>query len=216
VSRDFEFCIGELMARQFIRVAKEIDATLKAEGHAEGFVINAPSGRAALKLKWADVEIDEDGYIIKVFPTSVLPTTPAAKIQEVERMTAAGWMDATEARRVLDFPDLKSSTDLATADRDNLDRQLELMLEHGKAVQPEPYQDLTNAIRIAQQAILRAQVDGVPEEHIDRVRDFITFAEALAKRTQQPNPAIPAGAFGAGPVTPNQPPTPQLGAPPVA
>ncbi len=195
VSRHFEHVIGELMARQFIRCAKEIDATLRSNGKSEGFVIRAPNGRAAIKLKWSDVSIDEDGYVIQVFPTSVLPTTPAARIQEVERLSAAGWISPSEARRLLNFPDMEASNDLATADEDNLMRQLEWMLERGEAMMPEPYQDLQNAVRVAQQAILRAMTDGVPEAHIDLVRDFITAAEALLKRTQTPNPAVPAGVF---------------------
>lgn len=199
VSRHFEYVFGEATARQLIRVAKEIDASLKAAGKAEGYVIRAPNGRATIKLKWQDVEIDEDGFIIQVFPTSVLPTTPAARIQEVERMAAAQWVSPTEARRMLDFPDLRADTDLATADHDNLMRQLELMLEDGQSVQPEPYQDLAEAIRVAQQSILRAQAEGAPEDHIDLVRDFISLAEGLLKRTQVPNPAPPVGAFSAAP-----------------
>lgn len=219
VSRHFEHCIGELLARQYIRCAKEIDERLREGGKAEGFVVRAPNGRAAIKLRWSDVAIDEDGYVIQVFPTSVLPTTPAARIQEVERMSGAGWISPTEARRMLDFPDLRSDTDLATADRDNLMRQLEMMLEHGEVMQPEPYQDLTDAIRVSQQAILRAQIDGAPEERIDLVRDFITSAEQLLKRTAAPNAAVPvpAGVFGApaqgaSPAAPAQPAAP--GAPP--
>jgi hypothetical protein len=158
----------------------------------DGYVIRAPNGRAAIQLKWGDVNIDEDGFVMQVFPTSVLPTTPAAKIQEVERLSEAGWISPQEARRLLDFPDMRADTDLATADRDNLSRQLELMLEQGEPVMPEPYQDLEQAVRVATQSILRAHIDGVPEERIDLVRDFITMAEALLKRTQTPNPAMPA------------------------
>lgn len=208
VSRHFEHVLGELMARQFIRCAKEIDERLREAGDSEGFVIRAPSGRVAVKLKWSDVNIDEDGYVIQVFPTSVLPTTPAARIQEVERLSAAGWISVSEARRLLNFPDMESSNDLATADEDNLMRQLEFMLERGEQVWPEPYQDLENAIRVAQQAILRAQVQGAPEAHIDLVRDFITAAEKLLARTQTPNASIPAGVFSqvanpaAGPAAP--------------
>lgn len=191
-SRHFEHVLGELQARQFIRVAKEIDEHIKECGDTEGYVIRAPNGRAAIKLKWGDVNIDEDGFVMQVFPTSVLPTTPAAKIQEVERLSEAGWISPQEARRLLDFPDMRADTDLATADRDNLSRQLELMLEQGEAVMPEPYQDLEQAVRVGTQSILRAHIDGVPEENIDLVRDFITMCEALLKRTQTPNPAMPA------------------------
>lgn len=211
-SRHFEHVLGELQARQFIRVAKEIDEHCREHGDSEGYVIRAPNGRAAIRLKWSDVNIDEDGFVMQVFPTSVLPTTPAAKIQEVERLSEAGWISPQEARRLLDFPDMRADTDLATADRDNLARQMELMLEQGEPVMPEPYQDLENAVRVATQSILRAHIDGVPEERIDLVRDFVTGCEALLKRTQTPNPAIPAGTF-AGTQNPQAPQVPGAPAP---
>jgi hypothetical protein len=181
VSRHFEHALGELMARQFLRLAKQIDAEQRAAGNG-GFVIRSPGSKASLRIKWRDVQMDEDAFLIQVFPTSVLPTTPAARIKEVERLAAAGWIDPTEARRLLDFPDLRQGTDLAVADTENLLHQLEQMLEHGKPTAPEPYQDLDKAGRWATAAILRSQADGVPSPNIDLVRDFVTAVDALKAR----------------------------------
>lgn len=202
VSRHFENAIGSALARQFIRLAKEIDRTEKG-----GFKIQSPGSRSTLHLKWKDVAMDEDAYLIQVFPTSVLPTTPAARLKEVERLAAAGWIDPSEARRLLDFPDLRQSTDLAVADTENLLRQLEVMLEDGKQVTPEPYQDLTKARRWATASILRAQADGVPDKHIRKVRNFVTACDALEQR------AVEQAKAQAALVAPVAPPTPGGGLP---
>lgn len=205
VSRHFEHCLGELMARQFIRLAKELDQELRDKGHREGFVVRSPGagrGRATFRLSWRDVAMDEDAYLIQVFPTSVLPTTPAARIQEVERLAAAGWIDPTEARRLLDFPDLSQGTDLAVADTENLLRQLEDMLERGKPTMPEPYQDIAKAARFATASILRAQADGVPGSNVMLVRDFVTACDVLlaaAAASQQAAQAAAPAQPAAGP-----------------
>lgn len=187
VSRHFEYCVGEALARQFIRVAKEIDAELKEDGEG-GFVIRAPGGKTTLDIAWEDVCIDEDAYLIQVFPTSVLPTTPSGRIDEVERLSQNGWLSGgvAEARRLINLPDLEQSTNLATADEDNLQRQLSDMVDEGKSVLPEPYQNLDRALLLAQQTILRAQADGVPEDNITKVRQFLTACEQMLRAAKQP------------------------------
>jgi hypothetical protein len=218
VSRHFEFAIGEALSRQFIRCAKELDEYSKAEG-GKGFSMTSPRGKTretSRRLAWDEVEIDEDGYVIQVFPESALPSTPALKREEVERLDGNGWLQPGEARRLLAFPDLKASTDLATADSDNLARQLEAMLNHGESVMPEPYQDLEKAIRTAQQAILRAQADGAPITHVNEVRNFIAAAEELLRRSALAPQSAPGGgsAEGGAAVPPEPPPSPSEAAPP--
>jgi hypothetical protein len=189
VSRAFNAAMGQHMARRLLLQAKLLDTALRDAGRG-GFKLRSPEARYSLELEWAKVSVDPDDYITQVFDTSVLPTLPSARAQEVERMQAAGWIEPDEARRLLDFPDLDQSNSLATADYDNLLWQFEQMLEHGRSVLPEPYQNLDRALRLGQASVLRAQRDGVPEDHIDKLRDFIAVVvEMLAP--PEPPPAPP-------------------------
>ncbi len=77
-----------------------------------------------------------------------------------------------------------------------------LMLERGISVMPEPFQNLDRALVVAQQAVLRASADGVPEGRIDLVREFIYAVEALLQRAAAAaQPQVPSSP-GAGPVQP--------------
>jgi hypothetical protein len=196
VSRHFEHCMGELLARQFIRLAKELD-----EEVAGGYVLRAPGkSKQSLKIAWKDVAIDEDGFLIQVWPESVLPATPAARINHVAQLQEMGTITPDQGRRIMRFPDLEAEDDYATADADNLRWQLAQMLEHGEPVTPEPYQNLSEAVKLAQQAVLRSQADGAPSENVDLVREFISSCEALLQRAasaQPPPPAPPAAPQGA-------------------
>jgi hypothetical protein len=181
VSRHFEHVLGSRLPEQFIRLAKEIDGEIRNKG-GKGFSIKSPKGKTLLELNWPDVAMDNDAYIIQVFPTSVLPTNPALRTAEVERLLAAEMIDPVEARRLLDFPDLQSSTDLATAAEDDIHRQLELMLDDGKPQVPEPYQDLGRALKLAQSALLRSNDMDTPDKNKSLVRAYISSVEELQKR----------------------------------
>lgn len=196
VSRHYEYVMGQALARQFIRVAKYLDRSIKASGRSEGFVLHSPGTRETLKLRWDEVEIDQDAYLMQVFPASVLPTTPSARIEEVQRLSDAQWITPDEARRLLAFPDLESEDSLVSADLDLLEWQLDKMLGDGEQQTPMPYQNLGRALVRAQQAAMRAQIDGVPERNIDLVRDFIAFTEAMLKAAAPPpTPAAPGSAL---------------------
>ena len=41
-------------------------------------------------IKWKDVNMDADKYMMQIFPTSALSTTPAARLADVQDMLTAG------------------------------------------------------------------------------------------------------------------------------
>lgn len=151
--------------------------------------------------------------MLQVFPTSALPTLPSARTQEVERWQANNWVTEARARKLLDFPDLDDANDLATADEDVLAWQLERMLDRGEDVLPEPFQDLNKAVADGQLALLRAQQDGAPPKHLDKLRVFIMAAvdaiqaaeaaaaeqQAVAEQAAAPAPEVAAPELPAGP-----------------
>jgi hypothetical protein len=201
VARAYEDAIGNQLSRRFLRLARELDAQLRAAG-AGGFKLRSPGTRMSVNIAWGDVAIDQDDYLTQVFPTSTLPTTPSARIQELERLNAAGAIDMEEFRRLLDMPDLQQSDSLATADYDNLLFQLERMLEYGEQMLPEPYQNLGRAVKLGQAAILRAMQDGAPADNIDLVRQFVDMATSMLSAAQaaaQPQAPVapPGGGDGA-------------------
>lgn len=201
VSRAFNVSLGQHLTRRLLLLAKQLDVASREAGLG-GFGLRSPHARYADSIDWRDVSIDPDDYITQVFDTSVLPTLPSARVQEVERMQVAGWIEPDEARRLLDFPDLAESNNYATADYEMLLWQLEQMLEHGVPVLPEPFQSLDRAVRVGQSAILRAQQDRVPETNIDLLRTFVTVAASQLTMAAEPAPGAmpgPAPAAVAGP-----------------
>lgn len=152
-------------------------------------------------IKWKDVNLEEDQYVMQLFPVSFLPSTPAGKLQTVQELVQAGFVTQEQALSLLDFPDLEGFTSLATAAQDNIERYIEYMIEDGQYNPPEPFMNLQLAITLTQEAYLRAKCENTPEDRLELLRTFMddcnTLIQANAPLPQNPpmeplaNPASP-------------------------
>jgi hypothetical protein len=87
-------------------------------------------GRGALEhIKWKDVQMEAEQYLLRCFPTSLLPTTPAGRLQKVQELMQAGFIDKDEGLALLDFPDLERSMNLNTASYEDIMQILERVVE---------------------------------------------------------------------------------------
>jgi hypothetical protein len=204
-------------ARQAIALAKEA----AQEGHPLQAQVE---GRRGLEfIKWEDVDLDADAFILKALPTSSLPTTPAARQQTVQEWLQAGWIDGLEARRLMDMPDLESSNNAAFAGQEDIEWLLEDLLDGKPYEPPEPFMDLAYGLKRFQSTYLRARRQGAPEGVLDNLRTWMLQAQEMLQPPAPPPgtaPALPPGpdagaAPPALPAGPEMPPGPPM-APPLA
>ena len=165
-------------ARQMVDIARDVHS------RGDSYEVISQGDKNIEKIKWKDIDLEEDQYAMKIYPTSLLPTTPAAKLQKVIEMLQSGMLSQQEARGLLDYPDLEAVNNLATAARDDIDMLLEQMLEKGVYIPPEPFSDLELSIRVMQSAYLRAKINGVPEERLDLLRRYIEDCVNLLTQMQ--------------------------------
>jgi predicted transcriptional regulator len=133
-------------------------------------------------IDWKEVALDEDKYVMRVFPTSALSSTPEGKLQDVQELLSAGLIDIDAARDLLDFPDLQQYNNIANAAVNDIKRVVELMAEEGEYQTPEPFQDLDYGIRIVQNAYLYYRSAGAPEENLELLRRWIADARSMQKK----------------------------------
>jgi hypothetical protein len=150
----------------------------------ENFGVKSSDGKFVETIKWKDVDMDADKYMMSVFPTSSLSTTPAARLADVQDMLQAGFIGKEQAISLLDFPDLESEMDLLTSDNKNLEKVIETMIHQGKYFPPEPYQNLENALRKVQQAYLMYRLRGAPEERLELLRQYMEDCQALLMKAK--------------------------------
>jgi len=186
--------------KHFIDLAREID-----EAEDGQLKVRVKGKRFMETIKWRDVDMDEDKYIMQVFPTSALSQNPSSRLQEVQELLQAGFLSKEDGMKLLNFPDLQAYYNMANAGVEDIERQIELMIDNGDYQPPEPYQNLALGITKMQQAYLMYRANGAPDSRLELFRRWIADADGLIKSTVQAlNPEMPAE------------PTPQLGQPETA
>ena len=136
------------------------------------------------KIKWSQIDLNKDCYVMKKFPSNLLPDTPAGKLQSVVEMSQAGLIDPMQSMMLLDYPDTEALTQLATSNYHDILFVIDQILEHGRFIPPEPYQDLQLAIKMVNSAYLKAKCQGAPDKKLDLLRRFIESCVALVQQAQ--------------------------------
>lgn len=167
-------------AKLFISLAKEI---FEEKGE---FSVKVKGDKFLETVDWKSVDLQEDQFMMQVFATSSLSSTPSGKLQDVQELLQAGLISPEEGLKLLDFPDLQSYIDRKNAGLADIERMIELMIEKGEYQSPEPYQDLQNGIRMMQQTYLLLRTQNAPEETLDLFRRWVEDANDLIIRSITP------------------------------
>ena len=189
-------------AKQMIQLARDA-----AERGFEYSVVSH-GDKSIEQIDWKKINLSEDMYGLNVFPTSLLPTTPAARLQSVIDLSQSGLLqDPSTLVKLLEFPDIEAVTKLMTADSDIIDLIVERITMEGLYTPPEPYMNLRLCITRVQQAYIRAKINSVPEKKLSLLRKFIQECEnLLAKMAAQATGMAAPPVEGTAPGMPTPPP----------
>ena len=180
-------------ARIVLDLAREID-----ESEEEGFKITAKVNSAMQKIKWKEVNIAEDEYLMNAYPISLLPSTPAGQLQMVQELINIGVIKNREdILKLLDYPDFQSFASVDKAASDNIDWVISEILDNNNFNAPEPFQNLELGIQKMQLTYLKSMASNVSEKKLDKMRDWISQAIALLQPPQESQAALPVEAMQA-------------------
>lgn len=167
-------------AKQMISLGKEI---YEREG---SFEVMAPGKKNVERIRWADIKMDSDDYVIQAFPTSSLSKTPSGRLQDVQELLQAGFISKEDGLKLLDFPDLSAVMNIQNAAAEDIDMMIEAMIEKGEYHSPEPFQNLELGIKKCQSSYLRAKMNKVPEDNLELLRRWISEADAMIAEMAAP------------------------------
>jgi len=185
--------VGQAYEQFYMDCAKQIiDLTKELYAKNKDFGVTVKGKKFMEKINWKDIDLEEDQYIMQIFPTSFLSQTPAGRLSDVQELIQAGFVDKANALRLLDYPDLQEYMSLANAGIEDIENQMEMMLERGEFESPEPYQNLQLGIQMMQSAYLRGKNDMVPDERLELLRTWINEAQRLATPPPAPTPPMAA------------------------
>lgn len=166
------------LAKLFVELSREIyseDKKLSVVVKGKDFI---------KKIKWSEVDMDEDAFVLSVYPTSTLPDRPEGRLAQVQDWWMSGFITKDEAFDLLDFPDLKAFTNLKKASLDDLRYIMEEMLKRNY-IAPEPLMDLNQGIKMFQSFWLRSRSEGVPDDIRLMAAQWVSDAQALLQQGQQ-------------------------------
>jgi len=182
--------------------------------------VKAPGTKLIESIDFESVDMEEDKYILRDYPTSILPTMPSAKLQTVQELYGSQLLSdqtpaAVWARSLLDFPDLESYLSIEQAGLNDVQRLISGITEHGEYDPPDEYISREMAITLGHNALLKARADKLPEARIELLRRFIQEAMDLPTPggPQAQGPMVPPVLPGAPPMPPGAGPIPPGGVP---
>lgn len=159
------------------------------------------------QIDWKRADLGAAVYRVKVWPTNLLPQTPAAKANTLMDWMQAGLITAQQALTMLDHPDVESVQGDAAAMRKNVDAKIAKLLSGApfEEAMPHPYMDLGLCVTVCSSRLNELEAKGYDDATLDKLRQFYEAAKELQRKAepaQQPTPQGPPPGPAAPPDAP--------------
>ena len=166
---DFHIRVADRVLRAAKRLAKQKPS----------YSVVAEDGKQLFEIKWSDVDPGKDKFLMKAWPASLLPESPAGKMEVVQTMLGVEPRLQPYALQLLDNPDIEAALKRINAPTLVMDKIIERILSKGEMLPPEPFMDLEMGIVQMQQAYLAAIVDDIPEVNLSLMRQWMIDAQEI-------------------------------------
>jgi hypothetical protein len=169
-----------------VEIAKHIVALCKEMHEAgEKIEVKAESRKFVDKIKWSEVQIDENDVVLQLFPTSMLPHDPAGRIAYVTELMQSNLIDQDMGLALLDFPDVEAALDIRNAPIRSIEAAIEKIIDKGEYDPPEPFMNLELGLKLFQAHYLHARDNEVKEERLELMRKWMATAKAMMDKAAQ-------------------------------
>jgi hypothetical protein len=186
--------IGQELERFYLDIAdQQIDIAKEIHDRDGEYAVVSQAGREVELIEWDEVQLERDKFLMQVYPVGFLPQTPAGKWEVVAQMMEAGFLGKDEAGTLLDYPDLDAITSLQNSPIHYAELVVELILDKGQFVAPDPHSNLLLNVKIATFALLRGQLNNVPENRLEMLRQYINDANNLLSSGAPDQGVLPPG-----------------------
>lgn len=184
-----------------IKVAKDI---YEEKGE---YTVQVPGKKFIEEIDWKDVDLEEDQFVMKVYPVSSLPNDPAGRLQTVQEYMQAGMLTMRQGRRLLDFPDLEQVEGLANASEDWIHQMLESIIDDGEYIAPDQFDDLQTCQELCLEYINQGKQSDLDTDKMNMLMTFDAQVKSLMGVGQSAmQPVQPPGAGGPPQAVPTPPP----------
>lgn len=195
IESDRFMTIGQAYEDFFLQLARlTVDTAKDIYESDKKLEVKVPGAKFIETIDWKDVNLDDDEYVMKIFPVSSLPQEPAGRLQTIQEYIQAGWITPRTGRKLMDFPDLEMVEELANSAEEYLTKILDNIVDDGEFTPPEPYDDLGLARELALQYYAQGKTNNLEEEKLDLLRQFMDQIDVLEQKAAEAmTPPMPPG-----------------------
>lgn len=184
--------VGQAYERFFLDLAKLSIMTVKDIAGNGSYKVKTSMGRDGMtpssmltELDWKEIRLDEDEYMLKLFSMASLPQEPAGRYQTITEWIQAGWINARQGRRLMDFPDLETAESLANAAEEFLTEMLERLTEEENFFyRPESFDDINLARELSLEYYQRGKLMGYEPWQLEKLRAFMQELDMIQAQGQ--------------------------------
>lgn len=138
------------------------------------------NNREMKRVKWKDVDLGRNRYVLTCHPSNLLPTTPTAKINLLGQMIDYQMLSPGEAMSRFENPDISDLLGDTSAMLENVERIIQDAIDQkGADAMPHAYLDLASLQARCKERINRMQADGEEPEVTQRVINLFESARQL-------------------------------------
>jgi hypothetical protein len=87
------------MAKMLIALSREL------YGEKKGLSMKVAGKKFLETIDWKDAQLEDDEFVIEMFPESSLPSSPRGRLQTISELSQAGYISKERSLELLDFPD---------------------------------------------------------------------------------------------------------------
>jgi hypothetical protein len=179
--------IGQKWEDFYVEIANHMVALAKqiAKKNKDYKVLAEVDDDRLQKIRWKDVDPGEDAYRMKAWPASLLPDSPAGKLQTVQELGTLDPRIQPYLLQLLDYPDIEATMKRINAPMLIMEKIIGNILDGDKYIQPEPYMDLRHGLSFMQHAYIEAVMNDVEERKLDLIRRWMGQAKAILEPAEQ-------------------------------
>lgn len=181
---DIETQRFSIQAQRYERAVLEIARQMVRLMHRIGnddIQVRWNSRNLARTIKWKDVKIDEDLYIMSIEAASIQSRLPSGRIQAAIELGNSGLLPPDEVKRLVGHPDIERTMTLENAAKNHAESIVE-KLSRGETVVPEAADMLPVAIRHVALAFVTIKDKDAPQDVLDAFRFWMRRALAELKK----------------------------------
>lgn len=167
--------------------------------------VRAPATKLLNEIKFSDVQMDEDAWMIRPQPVNSFGSTPAARLDRATDLWREGLIDEFEFRGLIEWPDDQAVLRLRNAPYREITFLLDRIVDKGDYEAPDRFMNLKLAIKMGTERIARAREQEVGSKKIGMLQDWVDEAAALLAGPAPAPRAVDAGLIpevGAAPAPP--------------